>query len=158
MNHRLTRSSVTLFSFRELADDVATGEPGQRFTRNGLADVDVARRIDGYRLGHGVVEFLPDRAGLGAGDEDPLTVVVVHHVKRVVSRDEHAARRAQVRPLAEIAAVLVEDLDALVGAVAYEQPSSLVDHQRMRHVEFSRAAALPAPGLDERAVLRELDD
>src|SRR6185295_17243962 len=55
---------------------------------------------------------------------------------------------------------LVEDLDAVVAAVADKQPPARVHRQRMRtlRVEITRSGALLPPRLDERAVLRELHD
>src|SRR5215510_15060361 len=85
--------------------------------------------------------------GLGIGDIDGVVLV-----------DEDAARPTELLPFREEFSVLVEDLDTAVGAVADEQPSARIHGERVRHVEFARPGTLLAPGLDELAVLVELDD
>ena len=56
----------------------------------------------------------------------------------VVPVDVDAARPAELLPLIEELAVLVEDLDAVVLAVADEQPPLRIDRERVRHVELAR--------------------
>src|ERR1700756_1033758 len=70
----------------------------------------------------------------------------------------HAARPAELRPLVDELSVLVEDLDAVVVAVAHEQAPARIHGERMRRIELARRRALLAPGLDELAVLGEFDD
>src|SRR5262249_53101308 len=78
--------------------------------------------------------------GFGVGDIDDVALV-----------DEDPAWPAELLPFSEEFSVLVEDLDAAVGAVADEQPSARIHGERVRHVEFARPGALLAPGLDELA-------
>ena len=63
---------------------------------------------------------------LGIGDVD-----------RVVFRDRDAARPAELRPLVEKLAVLIEDLDAVVVAIADKEAAARVQGNRVRHVEFA---------------------
>ena len=56
--------------------------------------------------------------------------------------DVDAARPAELAPLGEVLAVLIEDLDAAVGAVADEQPAARIHRERVRHVEVAGARAL----------------
>ena len=90
-----------------------------------------------------------DQAVADAADADaalPAVVVLgngfrfgIGDVDDVVSVDEDAARPAELVPLIEEVAVLVEDLDAIVLAVADEQPAARVDGDRVRHVELTGA-------------------
>src|SRR5262249_23708826 len=61
-------------------------------------------------------------------------------------------------PLDDVSAVLVEDLDAIVVAVADEQTTARVHRQRVRLIELVRPGALLPPAFDQLAVLRELED
>src|SRR5204863_3710860 len=61
-------------------------------------------------------------------------------------------------PFFEEIPFLVEDLDAAVAAVADEQPSPGIHGEGVRRVELTAIGSLPAPGLDEPSVLRELHD
>ena len=88
-----------------------------------------------------------DRARLGVGDVDVVALV-----------DEDPARPAELRPLLDEVAVLIEDLNAVVVAVADEQPPFGIERERVRLIEFARAGAGLAPALDQLAVLRELQD
>src|SRR5262249_8320204 len=76
----------------------------------------------------------------------------------VVFVDENAARPAELRPLVDIVAVLIENLDAVVVAVADEQVPARIHRERMRGIDLTRGAAFLAPGLDEFAGLVEFDD
>jgi hypothetical protein len=66
-----------------------------------------------------------------------------------------AARPTELLPLAEIAALAVEQRDAVMVAVADQNTSVRVEGQRMRHVEFARAATRAAERFDELAFGRE---
>ncbi len=55
-------------------------------------------------------------------------------------------------------AVLVEDLDAVVVAVADVEPALGVEGERVRLVEFAGTGAELAPRLDQFAVLGEFED
>src|SRR5690606_40161954 len=83
------------------------------------------------------------RVGLGVRD--------VEHVVRV---DEHAAGPAELRPARDVVAVLVEDLDAVVGTVCDEQPALRVHGEAVRVAELAGAFAGLAPLLQELPVLR----
>ena len=52
-----------------------------------------------------------------------------------------AARTAELRPLGDERAVLVEDLETAVAAVAHEDPALRIDGDRMRLVELARCLA-----------------
>src|SRR5258707_10975427 len=82
------------------------------------------------------------RPRLGVGDED-----------RVVLRDENAARAPELPPFVEERAVLVEDLDAVVLAVADEQAPARVHGDGVRFAELAAPRSFAAPLADERAVL-----
>ena len=60
-------------------------------------------------------------------------------------------------PLGQEVAVLIEDLNPVVVAIADEQPALRVHRERVRLIEFVGARAVLAPCLDELAVLRELE-
>src|SRR4029077_9933151 len=87
------------------------------------------------------------RIGFGIGDVDDVVAV-----------DEDAARPAELLPFRDEFPILVEDLDAIVGAVADEQPAARIHGKPVEHIELARARPLLALSLDEGAVLRELDD
>ena len=72
--------------------------------------------------------------------------------------DKHPARPSELLPFRDEVAVLVEDLDAVVGAIAHEKPPLGIERQRMRAVELALARALVAPFLDEFTGLRKLHD
>lgn len=58
-------------------------------------------------------------------------------------------------PLVEERAVLIEDLDPVVLAIADEQASTRVHRDRVRLAELAAPLSLPAPFLDVLAVLCE---
>src|SRR6266849_2898207 len=131
-------------------------------------DVAVVVHADAFE-GAGVFGFLDepsDLAVLGAADPDALLearvgLVVrlrVGDVENVVLVDPDAARPAELLPLGEELAVLVEDLEAAVGAVGDEQTAGGIEREPMRHIEFAGCGAFLAPRLDELAVSGELDD
>src|SRR6266446_780308 len=131
-------------------------------------DVTVIVHADAFE-GAGVFGFLDepgDLAVLGAADPDALLEARVGLVGRlrigdvdgVVLVDPDPARPAELLPLGEELAVLVEDLEAAIGAVGDEQAPGRIESEPVRHVEFARALAFLAPRLDELAVTGELDD
>src|SRR5947207_11574376 len=91
------------------------------------------------------------RAGVGAR-------LRIGHVDRVVSGDGDAARPAELIPDIEELAVLIEDLDAVVLAVADEQTPARVHGDRVRLADLSRARALAAPFLQELSGAIEFHD
>ena len=105
------------------------------------------------------------RAVLGAADADALLDagqfvragigprLGVGDVDGVVPRDGDAARPAELTPFVEELAVLIEDLDPVVLAVADEQPAARIHRDRVRLADLAAAGALPAPLLDVLAVL-----
>src|SRR4051794_1816667 len=52
--------------------------------------------------------------------------------------DIEPARTAELEPLGDEGAVLIEDLEAVVLTVADEQPSPRIEGQRVHHVELAR--------------------
>ena len=69
--------------------------------------------------------------GFGIGDVDT-----------VVLRDRDAARPPELPPLLEKLAALIEDLDAIVLAVADEQPAARVDRDGVRLADLAGPRAL----------------
>ena len=106
------------------------------------------------------------RAVFGASDADPafpagMTSHVrfgVGDVQDVVLVDIEAAGTAELRPLVEKLPILVENLDAVVGAVADKQTSFGIEGQRVGRIEVTRRSSFFPPRLDELAVFRELND
>src|SRR5439155_19909849 len=80
------------------------------------------------------------------------------HVDRVVARDVDAARPAELMPDVEQLAVLIEDLNAVVLAIADEQPPARVHRDRVRLADLSRARSLRAPFLQILSGAIELHD
>ena len=62
----------------------------------------------------------------------------IGHINHVILVDIDAARPAELRPLVDEIAVLIENLDAVVLPVTDQQPASLVHGDRMWNVEFAR--------------------
>ena len=103
----------------------------------------IAGAIDADALGAAVVlrrglHVLNERARdavLGAADADallPAGVVGtpgfgVSHVHGVIGGDEDAAGAAPLLPAIQQLAVLIEDLDAVVVSVTYEQPAARIE-------------------------------
>src|SRR6266849_531198 len=135
-----------------------------------IAGIDVAVVVHANAFeGAEVFGFLDepsDLAVLGAADPDALLEARVGLVGRlrvgdvdhVVLVDPDAARPTELLPLGEELAVLVEDLDAAVGAVGDEQTPGGIEREPVRHVEFARSLAFLAPRFDELAVSGELHD
>src|SRR5678816_2876780 len=61
-----------------------------------------------------------------------------------------------MKTLGQVGAVLVEDLDAIVLAIADEETPARIQRDRVRLADLARARSFLAPLLDERAILREL--
>ena len=114
------------------------------------------------RLGQvGIGYEVLDRAVLGAAHRDAPGVAGVDgrirmriaHVQRVVFRDKHRARPAELLPRRDEATVLVEDLHAVVAAVGdVHAVLRTADGDVVRLVELARPRPVVAPGLDELAV------
>src|SRR5438105_14490715 len=117
-----------------------------------------------------VLDERDDFAVLRAPDADPFldagqlvragigTRLRVRYVDRVVLRDEDATRPAELAPLVQVVAVLIEDLDPIVLAIADEQPSARVHRNRVRLAHLAAARSLPAPLLHVLPVLGESAD
>src|SRR5215208_37086 len=136
-----------------------------------FGSVNISRRIGSDALRGACAGFLicriwnerGDRAVLRAADPDaafPAIVVPSHRlgfrirdVDDIVSVNIDSARAAELRPLVEEFAVLIENLDAIILPIADEQPPLRIDGDRVGNIEFSRSRTLLAPGLDELAVL-----
>src|SRR5262249_5768979 len=142
--------------------------------RAGFARVEVARGIYDDTFGRGGRFLLGaegrdeggDVAILGVADTDPRpharvvfrVRLMIGHVKDIVAVDVDSARTAELLPLREEIAILVEDLNAIVAAVADEDPSLRIDGDGVRRVELAGGRAFLAPRLDELPILRELHD
>ena len=61
----------------------------------------------------------------------------IRDVDHVVPGDEDAAGPAELLPFAQELALLVEDLDAVVGAVGDEDASLRVDREAVRRIELA---------------------
>src|SRR5262249_379269 len=61
-------------------------------------------------------------------------------------------------PFSEEFSFLIENLNSAVGAICYEEPSCRIHGKAVRRVEFTGAASLLAPGLDEFSVLGQFND
>jgi hypothetical protein len=118
------------------------------------ADAFCAAVVIGGRL-----QILDERrhcAGLRAADPDAFLRAVligpprfrIGNVDGVVPRDVDAARTAELFPLDEKLPVLVEDLDAVVDAVADEDASLRIERDGVRLVKFAWAGSFAAPGPD----------
>src|ERR1039458_474811 len=109
-----------------------------------------------------------DDAGFGAADAGAalpaggvaVTVAVggfgIGDIEDVAVADVETAGAAELSPLIEEFAVLVEDLDAVVGAVADEEAAGGIESQAVGSIELAGGRALLAPGLDERTVFGKL--
>src|SRR5215467_1074317 len=100
------------------------GSSPRKFSQNmsggRLAGVDAPGPIDRHALRQRAFDRPADGAVPGAAEVDARLVLDVGDVDRVVGRNEQATRPAELRPLLEILAVLVEDLDTLVAAIGHE--------------------------------------
>src|SRR5262244_2679247 len=84
--------------------------------------------------------------------------LVIGDVKDVVAVNVDSARPAELLLLSDEFAVRVENLDAIVTAVADENPALRIYSNGVRRIELAGGRAFPAPRLDEFPVLRELHD
>src|SRR5213078_1661621 len=88
--------------------------------------------------------------------ENPLRAQI-EHPDGLILRD-HDVRRTGQRPLVEILAVLVEDLNAVVARVGDIYPSVRIDRDTVDDTaELAGPFALGAPRHEELAVLVQLD-
>src|ERR1700733_7196046 len=105
----------------------------------------LARPGAGHHAQHVAVEIeLHDLAGVAVRQPD------------VVRAHEQPARRARMLGLADIVEVSVEHLNAGIVAVGDVEQALVVEHQRVRQIEFAGPCALAAQSLDEVAVGIEL--
>src|SRR3989442_1354268 len=82
----------------------------------------------------------------------PPTIVIfrdrlrfrIRDIDHVVLVDKDAARAAELRPLGDELAILIENLDAVIRAVSEEQPALRIHGDRMRTVDLARTRALHA--------------
>src|SRR5213593_4561637 len=72
--------------------------------------------------------------------------------------DVNPARPAELFPLCDELAVLVEDLDPVVVPVADEQPAFGIHRERVRLVELAGSGPQLAPGLDQLPIPGELEN
>src|SRR5262249_37238776 len=79
-------------------------------------------------------------------------------VENVVLVNVNAARTAELLPLCNKFAVLVEDLNPVVVAIADKQASLRVHRHRVRLIELARTGAQLAPGLNQLAGFRKFED
>src|SRR5580700_7842935 len=127
------------------AEDVALGVRRHAFGRTGAGGL-----VDGVGNEGG------DRSvGRLADANAPLPAVVIlgngfgfriGDVDDVVLVDIDAAGTTELRPLVDVFAVLVEDLDAVVVAVPDEQASARIHGERVRGVELAGRTAFVHPG------------
>src|SRR5204863_2720736 len=83
-------------------------------------------------------------------------VAMRHHPHLVLRRNKNALGRSEMRPLLQEAALLIENLNPVVLAVADVDSSLRVDPDRMRSLELARPRARGAPREQELAVFIEL--
>src|SRR5207248_5452422 len=88
------------------------------------------------------VDALDYSAVLDAGDVQTVVLGAVDDIE-AIALGEDAPRRAEIRPLGDELAALIEHLDALVAAIADVEPSLRVDGDAVRLVELSRLGSLP---------------
>ncbi len=79
-------------------------------------------------------------------------------VQDVVLIDVQPARTTELRPRGDVLAILREDLQAAVAAVAHEEPALRVHRQRVRIAELAVLPAGAAPLHQVAAVAVELHD
>src|SRR5262245_65413924 len=82
----------------------------------------------------------------------------IGHVNDVVLVNEDAARPAKLEPLVDVVALLVENLDTVIAAIGEKESRARIHREGMGNLHLARTGALLSPGLDELAVLVELDD
>src|SRR5215469_9006271 len=105
--------------------------------------IDIALRVHAHAFGAAVIlggrfhvfDEVFHRAVFGAPDADallPTGLILsprfgIGHVHGVILRDEDAARPCPLAPGVKIAAVLVEDLNPVISAVADKQAASRIE-------------------------------
>src|ERR1051326_6147164 len=99
------------------------------------------------------------RAVLGAADAHaalPAVMILGHRfrfgiadIDRVLRIDIDAARPRELRPGRKQLSVLIENIDAIVVAIADEQTPLRIHRQRMWNIELAGGSAFHAPLLDE---------
>src|SRR5688572_31578526 len=103
-----------------------------------FADVDRVVRIDGDgRRVLQPLDALEDFAVFRIDDEQKAGLGAIDDVE-LVAFDEHAPRRAEVRPLRQELPFLIEHLHALVAAIADIEAAIRIDRDAVRLVELSR--------------------
>src|SRR5262249_47979885 len=131
-----------------------------------LRAIDVALRVhgDSFRRARirsrfvGIGDERRHRAVLRAADANaalPRAVrgrdgarLGVRYIDIVVLVDVNAARPAELVPRVQQRPVLVEDLDAIVAAIADEETAFGIHRQRVRLVQLVGARALASPRLE----------
>src|SRR5262245_12724404 len=132
----------------------------RRVSRNALRHVGARRDLRNERHHLAVLGAADSNALLEAGIDLAAVIarLMVGRIDVVVAVDVEPAWAPELLPLLKELAVLIEDLDAVVDAVSHEQPASRIHGELMRRAELARTAAALAPGLDEGAVLGELEN
>src|SRR6476660_1931152 len=109
-----------------------------------------------------------DGAVLGAADADAApaprigraTILIlslgIGHVDDIVFVDEDRARSAELFPLGEEFAVLIENLDADIDSVGDENPPAGIECDAVRFIELARAGSLLSPCLNQFTIGVEL--
>src|SRR5690242_1071164 len=82
----------------------------------------------------------------------------IRHVNHVVLIDENPAGPAELPPFVDELSVLVEDLNAIITAVAHKEPPLGVKCKRMRNIELAARRTLLPPRHDELAVFGKFHD
>src|SRR5262249_30252219 len=73
----------------------------------------------------------------------------IGHVDDVVLVNEDAARPAKLKPLVDVVALLVENLDTVIAAIGEKEPPARIHREGMGSVHLARTGALLSPGLCE---------
>src|SRR5262249_26645974 len=76
----------------------------------------------------------------------------------VVLIDKDPAGPAELLPLREEFSILVENLDTVVGAIAYEDPSFRIHGDSVWSIKLAGAGSFLSPGLDEGSIFGEPHD
>src|SRR6266849_285526 len=146
------RAPTSPLILHEFLQGLLVGEPAEHVAV--LVGRDAFRHV-------GLRPFLGDEGRdlsiLDAADPDALPErrieflarLGIGHVEDVVAVDVEAARPAELPPFGEEFSILVEYLDAVVRAVADEQPPGRIHGETMRDIEFALSLARLAPSLDE---------
>src|SRR5207237_10576959 len=88
------------------------------------------------------VDALDDSAVLDAGDVQTAVFGAVDDIQ-AIALGEDAPRRAEIRPLGDELAALIEHLDALVAAIADVEPSLRIDAMLCGSSNFPGSVPLP---------------